>query len=295
MKSTFFLLFLSMLWGCAAPNQTVLYMEKYKKRIEPGNKMVTAGANFTIEQAPDLHYIRKEYYYDTGQKIIETTYADPRAIIADGPAKEWYDNGLKWSEGQYTKGKKTGVWKEYGRDGKSLSRGEYLNGQKEGLWVSLDSLGNKSAEAQYRAGKMDGTPKYFNPDGTEDLERFEKVAKAGVGEVDAVQIPPSFPCDEKFMAAGKQCGEKSLMQFLSSNIRYPAQARENGVSGKALVEFVVDKDGSVTRVTVLRGVSNDIKAECERILKIMPKWNPGMSGDKPVKVLFTLPIGFRLE
>lgn len=283
------------IYGCTTPGtlkQTPSYMEKYKTRVSPGNQLTDAGAIFTVERTPDLHYIRKEYYFETGQKTSETYYADPKTTVREGKSVTWYDNGNKWMEGQYKRDKMDGEWKYYDSDRaeKLSSYGMCVNGLKEGLWIGLDSLGNKSYETMYKAGERVGETKYFHPDGTVRTD-FPSMSAS----IDDIQIEPGFTCNPKFASDKEKCGETSLMNYLATTIQYPALAREEGIMGTALLTFVVDKDGSIRQVTVLRGICDGIRNECLRVVKNMPRWNPGMVNDKPVKVRFTLPIRFRLE
>jgi protein TonB len=90
-------------------------------------------------------------------------------------------------------------------------------------------------------------------------------------------------------------GDKELMEYLAKNIKYPAIARENGIQGTVVVQFVVDKDGSITQPQVVRGIGGGCDEEALRVVRGMPKWQPGKQQGREVKVKFTLPIRFRLE
>lgn len=90
-------------------------------------------------------------------------------------------------------------------------------------------------------------------------------------------------------------GEKELLEYLAKNIKYPAIARENGIQGTVVIQFVVDKDGRVTEPTVVREVGGGCDEEALRVIKNMPKWIPGKQQGKAVKVRYTLPVRFRLE
>jgi len=86
-----------------------------------------------------------------------------------------------------------------------------------------------------------------------------------------------------------------MLQYVYKSLRYPKQARENDVSGEAIAQFTIDKDGSVVDVKVIRGICQSIKDEVTRVIINMPPWNPGYQNDKPVRVLYTLPVKFKLE
>jgi periplasmic protein TonB len=90
-------------------------------------------------------------------------------------------------------------------------------------------------------------------------------------------------------------GEKELLEYLAKNIKYPAIARENGIQGTVVIQFVVDKDGRVTEPVVVREVGGGCDEEALRVIKNMPKWIPGKQQGKAVKVRYTLPVRFRLE
>lgn len=90
-------------------------------------------------------------------------------------------------------------------------------------------------------------------------------------------------------------GQTALMQFLSKNIKYPTIAQENGVQGRVVVQFVVNKDGTVVDPVVMRGVDPYLDKEALRVIAAMPKWKPGMQRGKPVRVKYTVPVMFRLQ
>ncbi len=90
-------------------------------------------------------------------------------------------------------------------------------------------------------------------------------------------------------------GEAALMEFLGKNITYPPMARESGIQGTVFVTFVVEPDGSVTNVKILRGIGGGCDEEAIRVVKNMPKWKPGKQRGKPVRVQFNLPIRFILQ
>lgn len=90
-------------------------------------------------------------------------------------------------------------------------------------------------------------------------------------------------------------GDEARMKFLIDNIKYPEEAKELGVQGKVFVTFVVEVDGSITDVRVLRGIGAGCDEEAIRVVKSMPKWVPGKQRGVPVRVQFNLPIKFTLQ
>jgi protein TonB len=89
-------------------------------------------------------------------------------------------------------------------------------------------------------------------------------------------------------------GQAAMMKFLSENIKYPVIAQENGIQGRVICNFVVERDGSITDVQDC-GVDPSLDKEAVRVIQSMPKWKPGMQRGKPVRVRFTLPVVFRLQ
>lgn len=89
-------------------------------------------------------------------------------------------------------------------------------------------------------------------------------------------------------------GEAELLKFIAENTKYPEIAKENGIQGRVFVQFVIDKNGNVTNVTIARGVDPYLDAEAIRVVKMMPRWTPGKQRGKPVPVTFVVPINFKL-
>lgn len=90
-------------------------------------------------------------------------------------------------------------------------------------------------------------------------------------------------------------GYEAMMNFIRKNMRYPASARRMGVDGTVYVSFVVSKDGSISEVKTIRGISADCDKEAMRVVQMMPPWKPGKQNGKPVFVRFVLPIKFKLN
>lgn len=90
-------------------------------------------------------------------------------------------------------------------------------------------------------------------------------------------------------------GAAALQAFLSSNTKYPVVAQENGVQGRVLVSFVVERDGSITDVRVVRSVDPSLDREASRVVRSMPRWSPGKQNGSAVRVKYTVPVVFRLQ
>ena len=102
--------------------------------------------------------------------------------------------------------------------------------------------------------------------------------------VDVAEIMPEFPG-----------GTAALMKYLGTNIKYPTISQEMGSAGRVIVQFVVDKDGSISNPEVVRGVDAYLDKEAIRVISSMPKWRPGVQNGKKVRVKYTVPVVFRLQ
>lgn len=137
-------------------------------------------------------------------------------------------------------------------------------------------------------------PEPEEPESWENSERIEvpTVADDEVEEVSVsddkvfsvVETDPEFPG-----------GMEALYQYLASNLHYPQLARDNGITGKVYVTFVVEKDGRVTNPRILRDIGGGCGDEAIRVVKSMPRWSPGKQRGKPVRVQFNLPVNFNLK
>ena len=114
------------------------------------------------------------------------------------------------------------------------------------------------------------------------VEEEEEVAEEPIFTV--VESEPEFPG-----------GMEALYKYLAQNIKYPQLARENGITGKVYVTFVVEKDGSIANPRILRDIGGGCGAEAIRVVKAMPKWSPGKQRGKAVRVQFNLPVNFNLK
>ena len=90
-------------------------------------------------------------------------------------------------------------------------------------------------------------------------------------------------------------GSEALLKFISDNLNYPAKAIESNIEGKVIIRFVVSTDGSVKRITLLRGVDPLLDEEAVRVISLLPKWKPGKNNGTPASVWFSVPVSFRLS
>ena len=101
---------------------------------------------------------------------------------------------------------------------------------------------------------------------------------------DVVEHNPSFPG-----------GQQALLEFLRENVKYPEQALKDSIEGRVVLSFVVETDGSLTDPKVVRGVHPLLDAEALRVLKLMPRWEPGNQGGKEVRIKYNMPVTFKMD
>ena len=145
------------------------------------------------------------------------------------------------------------------------------------LEIVQDDVEVEDIEINAEVEQNEVIEEYIAPEVVEDDVVEQEIFKI-------VEEMPSFPG-----------GEQKLMEFVGKNIKYPQIARETGIQGRVFVNFVVEPDGSVSNVSVLRGIGGGCDEEAMRVVKSMPKWKPGKQRGKAVRVQYMLPVNFRLQ
>lgn len=149
----------------------------------------------------------------------------------------------------------------------------------EELQESKEDIGTETKEGNDEAAPTIDE----NPSELQVVEEV-KVVEEKEYQIFDIQKPPSFPG-----------GERELLKYLAENIKYPPLARENNIQGSVALSFVIQKDGSVSDVSVLKDIGGGCGKEAVRVVNGMPKWSPGEANGHPVKVRYTLPVRFKLE
>lgn len=141
--------------------------------------------------------------------------------------------------------------------------------------------------------------------GTEDKEGVKDRTVEAVRSEIAVAAPPPPPAPKPEVATkvfdvveempSFPGGNAALMSYLNSNTKYPVVAQENGVQGRVIISFVVERDGSISDVKVARSVDPSLDREAQRVVKSIPRWTPGKQNGQTVRVKYTVPVVFRLQ
>ena len=113
-------------------------------------------------------------------------------------------------------------------------------------------------------------------------------------------IVPQTPQDTTIFSQVEQMpeflgGQHAIMEYLAKNVKYPEEAQSKGIQGRVIVNFIVNQDGSISDVEILRGIDPALDKEAIRVIKNMPNWKPGMQRGKAVRVKCNLPVIFRLS
>ena len=144
--------------------------------------------------------------------------------------------------------------------------------------------------------KSDKAVGAFTVEGNDEVGGAVLKAKEDI----AAPEPPKHVEETKVFTVVEQMpmfpgGDAALMSYLAKNINYPTVAAENGVQGRVVIGFVVERDGSITDVNVLRGVDPSLDREAMRVVKSMPRWTPGKQNGSAVRVKYQVPVAFRLQ
>jgi TonB family protein len=221
-----------------------------------------------------------------------------------------YDtNGVKNAFGFYRKDKRDSLWTTYYPNKKVSSTLRYYTGTPRGVYQAWypsgklmfkvplggDRVGDyltfyddKGREQPYNTKEADDVLRpFFWPNTDVHWQKFEHQGEStsnGEELFTTADVMPEFPG-----------GMEGLSSFLQKNIQYPEMAREAGVQGKVFISFNILKDGSVSDVKVEKSADPSLDKEAVRVVKMMPRWNPGKQNGKPVAVHMTLPVNFSLR
>lgn len=161
--------------------------------------------------------------------------------------------------------------------------------------VDADKVKNEVMDMETQ--KEDNTARgVVNQEGSDDADKFKAVQE----QVVVKEPEPEKPKEEEIFVAVEQHaefpgGQTALMKWLSNNVRYPESAQQNDIQGRVVVRFVVEKDGSIGAATIVKGVDKDLDREALRVVKKMPRWQPGKNNGVAVRSYFNLPVVFKLQ
>jgi TonB family protein len=227
------------------------------------------------------------FFYESGKIELQGNYDD---FYESGTFTRWHQNGRKQLEEFYRKDEPTKIlnyWDSLGnqrvRDGEGYCNcqleiaynatlihvGKVVHGLKDSTWTGYRRNGMKYFDEIYSNGDLISGTSYDSAGSKYHYSDFGKTAEPDGG-----------------IAA--------FYQMVAKNVKYPAKAKRSGVSGKVFIEFVVEKDGTISGVKTIKGPREDINQEAERVVWLSPKWKPGIQRGQLVKQKMVLPISFKL-
>ena len=206
-------------------------------------------------QTSDFAYLTKNV---SGKENVHVIFSDPKTH-------------QKKFEGDYFGAAKNGVWLvyNYNNDGTISRQESYSKGIKDGVWF-VRTDGHFERKEQYRAGKM------------VEGHCFDAQGK----EVPYFKQP--FMYAESMPRPGYD-----YLEYIDTSLIYPESSKKGRVRGRIIVKFIVEDDGKIQNVSVLKGIDSAMDAEVSRVVASMPPWKPGKNGDEKVPVYFTIPVDIR--
>lgn len=293
-------------------NSQSQFKGKYSEFIDSTETIIAEWYHYVISQDKDGKYIERRFFPETHTITSEVRYNDKNLDIKDGLATYWYDHGDMSKQGNYIGGEEDGSWSYYHRStGKLSETGNYILGDKIGNWKSYDAEGWLRAEKTYVANEREG--KFITYDSLNTIIN-EGIYKADTifqqsnipkplvqsGTLRVVEEMPRFYDAECEALDGESkekniCAQGKMLSYIYQNLRYPSDAREYGIEGMVVIQYVVDTTGYITDIKTLKGICQSLQDTSESVVKSMPKWVPGMQRGRKVKVKYTLPIRYKLE
>ena len=255
-----------------------------KENLLPGPN----GASYyrETEQKGNMYLVR-DFYAAGNQLAMEASCSQvvPR-LLYEGSYKTYHKNGEVMEEGNYKDNEKRGLWKSF-----------YENGQqeKEMLYEQDKALYQQHWDESGNAQLVNGTGHYtqnkYVSIGVQYMEILDHLLIASYSVNPASSDTTYIVVQE---TASYKGGMPALHKSIAKTLRYPPDARRNGIEGKIFVEFIVERDGTVSDVGVIKGLEGGLNEEAERVMKLMNKWIPGKVKGRTVRQRMVLPIAFRL-
>jgi TonB family protein len=212
-------------------------------------------------------------------------YSSLIPLVKEGIYNEYYENGNIKVKGNYQNNRRTGLFVSYYESGQKESEMEF--GENE---IKYLQFWNENSEPQLYLGKGKVVKKREN--GNISISRYANYSLVEGMEIRNVEQDTLFATvDEVAQFPG---GSEEYVKFLKKNLKYPNEARREGVEGKVYVQFIVDKSGTVSEVKSVKGIGTGCDAEAVRVIKKSPRWIPGNLKGKPVKQRMIIPIVFKL-
>jgi TonB family protein len=212
---------------------------------------------------------RVSEYWMTGKPQSIENYKDDSLHVRHGESITYSEKGVPVYRADYVNGKADGAETYFYETGQLRASGLQRGGEYEGEWVSYFPSGKLAGKATFRHGK-EIAGSYFHEDGS-----------------------PNKNVPEFFHESAYPGGGQEFMRFLNKTFRYPKEAIKNNTQGTVVVQFIVNKDGTVSDLQVIRSVDKYLDEEALRVLRHMSNWEPAMMAGIPMKSYKKQPIVFK--
>ena len=230
----------------------------------PGNKVLARGffKDKELTKRSGENYV----YYEDGSPSLKTNFKNN---MLEGPFFKWHQNGQLSDSGMMQQNLKTGLWKSWYSTGQTESVCYYVDGVPDSVWQWFHHNGKPSTIEVYRKNKL------------YDLTCFDTTGNA-TGSNCRID---GAPCPENAL---------SFDQFISDNLLYPDKAAKRGIEGDVSFEFIITKEGRLTRINFTNQSNELLQEEIIRLLKSVPKWEPAVSHNRKIDYLYSYTVPFYL-
>lgn len=272
------------------------YRRKFEFTPDSNEKIERYGFHYVVSSLPGIYRVRV-FHPDKKMMTEDKHYSTPALTLLHGEYKSWWDDGSIREQGFYQYGRKHGIWleKEPGQ-GKSAS-GEYFNQRKEGMWTQLDTTGMIESVYIWKDGKRHGKFQLYDSEGTkinEGLYKNDTLISELFKQPLIIKPFLSGCMNDVIPEDVHTCTQNILNSFFYGELRYPPSARQNKITGSAIVQWDVMPDGDVENIRVPQSLSDDIKDAIMRVMEKIPSFEPAKRDGVPVKWTMWMPINFTL-
>lgn len=308
------------------------FYEPFKSEDE---KIINAWYHYMVTYSEkEKRYILRTFHPEKRLMLRETRFLDKKLKIRDGKELRLIYTNYDTEIGNYVNDKEDGKWVQIDTSGKIKAIYHFVNGKKEGIgyrfysnkqterkyfyqndapigrWQYFHENGKIEHEEKYLDGKLDGEVNYYDSTGSMiqtkiynkgDLVKTVKIKEPVILEDEILLVSENAPhfignCKKRLGSEEfQECNQRELYRFLGENIKYPALAQKLNVSGRIFIRFVVEKDGAIGEIKLLTPLCESLEQEATRVIKLMPKWEPGYQDGKPVRVYYNMPIIYKLD
>lgn len=277
------------------------YKGKYTSHLKADEQEVSSWYHYVTSKNARGQHIVRTFYPETKQITSYVTYTNSSATTKQGPVRFWLDNGTLLTEGNFHFNEMFGYWKRYfSKNGSIQSEGNYANGKAEGIWKYYNLNGKLIKEVNYKKGveeggfiQYDSLGSIINKGVYKDGAMFHQTNPIEKDEISTPVLSSSKHIEDP--AERNIYSSKMLLTHIAQTIKYPISARDYGIQGGTLSQFYIEPDGSITDITILSGLNEDVKKECIRIIKSLPKWEAGTKNGEKVRALFQLSLNFNFQ